>query len=126
MDFVFHQISRRPRLNAALTIWSLFSIWESFSVFNLQQRLSHLQAGSLGYFVIYNTGDLNNSFGLGIILYAFFRWIKLERLPSLVTSSLLTLWAFLTIEWNDPMDIPFALVGLVLFSWAFSQKPRDV
>lgn len=107
-----------------IVIWGVFSMWESYSYFNLQNQLrGQFQEESLQYFLLYHIGDLNNTFALAIVLYIIFALIIRNTLISFLFSFISVLSIFLYIEWSELRDVPFAIVGLLLFA-IFVEQPK--
>jgi hypothetical protein len=117
------QTRRRPRMTIPILIWMIHSLWEPYAVFNLQQPNWKSDPDTLKYFLLFHTGDLNNSFGLVVILYWLLRRFA-GRSVSFLISVLTTSVIFTVIEWSDPKDLPFAYLGIALFVFGISQKPR--
>jgi hypothetical protein len=124
LKFLARQVQRRPRLGIAILVLGIFTLWELAADQYLQPNSSQFSRYGWRYFAIYHTGDFNNSFSVAILIYAFFRWLTVGRFPSLILGFLLTFGVFLTIERNDPLDLPFAVLGLALYLYATSQPPR--
>lgn len=73
--------------------------------------------GSWKYFLLYNTGNINNSAGLLLILWAICSIIR-PKIKSKIWITLIpatiTTFIFIWIERNDLMDIPFAIIGILI------------
>jgi hypothetical protein len=124
LKFLNLQVQRRPRLGVAVVVLGVFTLWEIYADHYLQPFATGFSRSGWRLFAAYHTGDFNDSFAVAIVLYAFFRWLAVGRVLSLALGCLLTLGVFFVIEMNDPLDLPFSILGLVLYLYAVGQRPR--
>ena len=68
----------------------------------------------LKYFLLYNTGNINNSFFVALCLMIFFDTFSRNiNNVSLFLACIISTFPFFYIERGDPADIPFAILGSI-------------
>ncbi len=103
------------RISLCLFI-AAFSIWEPCNVFYLQEAFRGLyQPGSWQFYMLYHFGDVNNSIFVAVHLFAVLAFFISSNTVVVIISSVLSTGLFVYIEWHDPMDIPAAILGAILF-----------
>lgn len=97
--------------------FGLQTMWEIFAINHRALWCKECVIGSWKYFLLYNTGNINNSAGLLLILWAICS-IILPKIKSKIWITLIpatiTTFIFIWIERNDLRDIPFAIIEILI------------
>ena len=102
-------------------------MWEMTAVSYRDEWCKACDPDSLYYFLLFHTGNINNSaWALILLLGAGYVVCKVLTITLASTTIKRGIWGvatlvsllFIIIEWHDPRDIPFALVGIGMVLWA--------
>ncbi len=99
-----------------VVVFFLQAVWEMTAVEARSTWCSDCQEGDVLYFLLYNTGNINNSGGLCFIFLFILDQISpksdfFNRLLSILAVNLI----FYNLEKNDMPDFPFAVLGTLIF-----------
>ncbi len=97
--------------------FGLQAIWEIIAINYRGLWCEECVIGSWKYFLLYNTGNINNSAGLLLILWIICSILLPKIKPKIwitLIPSTITTFIFIWIERNDLMDIPFAIIGILI------------
>lgn len=92
------------------------AVWEMISVERRSVWCAQCHEGDPLYFLLYNTGDINNSASLSFIFLFlldqfFFKYDLAKRILVVISVSII----FYFVERNDLADLPVAILGTLIF-----------
>lgn len=96
-----------------LILFCLQAPWEMISLVQRPIWCAQCYESDLLYFLLYNTGDINNSGGLSFLLLFLVDRISTHDRINRIVACTITILIFLFLERNDLMDMPFAILGAV-------------